>query len=60
MADDFKSVDGKVMHISVYYVGFYAILGLKLIDEHGYDYKKEGPEYAQYFVLTTTGEPIGL
>ena len=23
MADAFKSVDGKVMHISVYYVGFW-------------------------------------
>ena len=53
MADAFNSVDGKVMHISVMYVGFWSY---KVIDHA----EKERCGYLQYFALTTTGEPIAL
>ena len=36
MADAFNSVDGKVMHISVMYVGFYALSSADCLKRHGY------------------------
>ena len=60
MADAFNSVDGKVMHISVMYVGFWEWSGSAYVQDHGYDAEKEGCEYGQCFALTTTGEPIAL
>ena len=60
MADAFKSVDGKIMHISVMYVGFLAMSGADCVQDHGYDRRKEGCKYPQYFALTNTGEPVGL
>ena len=60
MADAFNSVDGKVMHISVYYVGFCAKSFMVCVNDHGYSAKKEGCKYDQRFALTTTGEPIAL
>ena len=60
MADAFNSVDGKVMHISVMYVGFWAWSSFDYMIKHGYDAKEEGCDYTQRFALTTTGEPIAL
>ena len=60
MADAFNLVDGKVMHISVMYVGFWEWSGSAYVQDHGYDAEKEGCEYGQCFALTTTGEPIAL
>ena len=60
MADAFNSVDGKVMHISIMYVGFYLWSFQNCVKDHGYYAEAKGCEYDQQFALTTTGEPIAL
>ena len=60
MADTFKSVDGKVMHISVMYVGFWEGTYGPYFRDHCYNPMIKGYNYRQTFALTTKGEPIAL